>query len=144
VPAVCVLQVIHSPDRRILLNASVEEERRNEIVDIHYLDSGGTNNMSFSFLSRTSIPIPWAQETLPLPRTPPDLAFSADGSKFAMATVCGRVSVWDTRSKVPLKTFMEVPISDNDHLRVQYLQFSSGNLGKEALVFIEVRLIFTF
>jgi hypothetical protein len=135
---------MQSPDRHILLNASVEEEGRNEIVDIHYLDSGGTNSMRFSFLSRMSIPIPWAQETFPLPRTPPDLAFSADGSKFAMAMVCGRVSVWDTRSKVPLKSFMEVPMSDNHHLRVEYLQFSSGNLGKEALVFIEVRLMFTF
>ena len=74
----------------------------------------------------------------------PVLAFSADGSKFAMAMGRGRVSVWDIRSKVPLKTFMEVPKSAYHDRPVQYLQFSSGKLGKEALVFVEVCLMFTF
>jgi len=41
------------------------------------------------------------------------LAFSADGSKFAMAISHGRVPVWDIRSKVPLKTFMEIPEQSN-------------------------------
>ncbi|KIJ93240.1 hypothetical protein K443DRAFT_63351, partial [Laccaria amethystina LaAM-08-1] len=64
----------------------------------------------------------------------PELAFSADGSKFAMNN--GRVSVWDIRSKVPLKTFTGVPKSNYDDGFVQFLQFSSGKLGKEVLVFV--------
>ena len=74
------------------------------------------------------------------PIYPPTLAFSADGFKFAMAMGCGRVSVYDIRSKVPLKTFMEV----NRNRFVQHLRFSSGTLGKEVLVFLVVRLTFTF
>ena len=65
--------------------------------------------------------------------------FSTDGSKFAMATNVGRVSIWDSRSKVPLKTFMVPP----NNRSIQYLQFSSGKLGKEVLVFVAVCLIFT-
>ena len=80
-----------------------------------------------------SIPIP-----IPEPRDfelqEPTLVFSADGSKFAIVTNPGRVSVWNIRSKVPLKTFI-IPECDD----VIYLQFSSGKLGKEVLVFVAVR-----
>ena len=74
----------------------------------------------------------------------PGLAFSADGSKFAIVTNNRRVSVWDIRSQVPLKTFVdsEVP-TFGIPFPVNYLQFS-GNLGKEVLVFVEVCLMFTF
>ena len=73
-----------------------------------------------------------------------ELAFSADGSKFAVAMSHGGpgVSVWDIQSKTPLKTFMEVPKNGNGN-RVN-LQFSSGKSGKEALVFVQVCLMFTF
>jgi len=112
------------------------------MIDIHYLDSGGTNNMNFSFVSRMSIPIPRAPKGFPF-LDPPGHAFSADGSKFAITTNHGRVSVWDTRSKLPLKTFMEVPKFEYAP-PVKYLQFSSGKSGKEVLVFVEVCLTFTF
>ena len=74
-----------------------------------------------------------------------ELAFSADGSKFAMTMSQGdpRVSVWDIRSKTPLKTFMEVPKYGGSRL-VRNLQFSSGKSGKEALVFVEVCPMITF
>ena len=76
---------------------------------------------------------------------PSELAFSADGSKFAMAMSQGDsgVSVWDIRSKTLLKTFVEVPKYGNGR-RVGNLHFSSGKSGKEALVFVEVCLMFTF
>ena len=70
----------------------------------------------------------------------PTLVFSADGSKFAIVTHPGRVSIWDIRSKVPLKTFITVPECNY----VKYLQFSSGKLGKEVLVLVVVCLMFTF
>ena len=80
-----------------------------------------------------------------LPLVTPILTFSADGSKFAMTvTTHGRVSVWNIRNKVPLKTFMEIPKSDFNDVDVRYLQFSSGKLGKEALVVLVVRLMFIF
>ena len=81
------------------------EGGHNEIIDIHYADSGGTNNTNFSFVTRMSIPTPRA----------PELAFSTDGSKFAIAMSSGRVSVWDIQSKVPLKTFIGVPRSKFYH-----------------------------
>ena len=84
-----------------------------------------------------TIPIPGVSEVLPMSLQTPTLAFSPDGSKFAMAMGRGRVSVWDIRSKVPLKTF------GVEGRSVRYLQFSSGQSGKEALVFVEVRLMFT-
>jgi hypothetical protein len=140
----CVLQVILSPDTRILLNADSTIGRNNETVDVHYSDSGGTNKTNFSFVTRMSIPIPRVTETSFIRLQRPELAFSANGSKFVMAMALGRVSVWDVRSKVPLKTFMEAPKSDYDDLRVRYPQFSSGKLGKEVLVFVEVCLMFTF
>ena len=78
----------------------------------------------------------------------PEVAFSADGSKFAMAMDGGRVSVWDIQSKTLLQTSMKVPKSNHVDWRVDFLQFSGGNLGrnlgKEALVFVRVCLMFTF
>ena len=116
-----------------------DTRRRNETIDIHYSDSGGTNNMNFSFVTRMSIPIRWFRGDATLWK--PLLTFSADGSKFAMATDRGGVSVWDNQSKVPLKTFMD---TDYHERPVRYLQFTSGKLGKETLVFVEVRLMFKF
>ena len=86
-----------------------------------------------------SIPIPRGPENSNAYLQNPILVFSADGSKFAVSTNPGRVSVWDIRSKVPLKTFI-FPQCDY----FQYIQFSSGELGKEVLVFVTVRLMFTF
>ena len=57
---------------------------------------------------------------------------------------CGGVSVWDIRSKVPLQTFTESPLPKYTIRYPRFLQFSSGNLGNEILVFVEVRLMFTF
>ena len=112
--------------------------RRNETIDIHYLDSGGT---TFSFVTCMSFPASPAQETLFF--SAPELAFSADGSKFAMASGRGSpgVAVWNIQSKTPLKTFVEVPKYGRFAGR---LQFSSGKSGKEALVFVEVCPMFTF
>jgi len=90
-----------------------------------------------------SIPIPKVPKASRFGLQAPLLAFSVDGSKFAMAMSLGRVSVWDIRSKVPLKTFMEVPKSEYHAQPVQYLQFSGGKLEQEALVFVEVSLMFT-
>ena len=113
------------------------------MIDIHYLDSGGIHNMNFSFITCMSIPIPGLPEGASIFRKPL-LAFSADGSKFAMAMSRGGVSVWDIRSKAALKTFTKVPKFNYYHKPVWYLQFSTGNLGKEVLVFVEVSLMFTF
>ena len=114
--------------------------RRNKMIDIHYLDSGGT---TFSFVTCVSFAAPPAQEEFRL--VAPELAFSADGSKFAKTMSQGGqgVSVWDIQSKTPLKTFMEVPKYSISRL-VCNLQFSSGKSGKEALVFVEVCPMFTF
>ena len=71
----------------------------------------------------------------------PEFAFSADGSKFAMAMGRGGVFVWDIRS-IPLQTFTERPLPERSLQAPRFLQFSSGNLGKEILVFVEVRLTF--
>ena len=130
-----LLPAILSPDRHILLHVDSVDGRHNDTIDIHYSHSGGTNNfINFSFVTRISIPVP---DISPLYRqVPVALAFSSDGSKFAMTMACSRVSVWDIRSKVPLKTFREAPNSGF----VRHLQFSSGKLGKEVLIFVEVRL----
>ena len=115
----------------------MESYRPNETIDIHYLDPGGTN---LSFVTRMSIPFLSVE---PFHTNPPELAFSADGSKFAMGMGCGGMSVWSIQSKVPLQTFIEV-LSIKRFIQPQrFLQFSSGNLGKEILVFVEVCLMFT-
>ena len=110
------------------------------MIDIHYLDSGGT---TFSFVTCISFPAPMAQAGDLIYQ--PELAFSTNGSKFAMAMSQGGpgVSVWDIQSKTPIKTFVEVPKYRNSR-RVENLQFSSGKSGKEALVFVEVCPMFTF
>ena len=111
------------------------------MIDLHYLDSGGT---TFSFVTCISFPAPTTQEGHLV--FEPELAFSADGSKFAMAMSQGGpgVSVWDIQSKTPLKTFVEVPKYGDGRRAIGYLQFSSGKSGKEALVFVEVCPMFTF
>ena len=118
----------------------MEEDQRNETIDIYYLDSDGT---TFSFVTCISFPAPTPRERNLL--FDPELAFSADGSKFAMAMSQRGpgVSVWDIQSKTPLKTFVEVPKYGNGR-RVGNLHFSSGKSGKEALVFVEVCPMFTF
>ena len=109
------------------------------MIDLYYLDSGGT---TFSFVTSMSFPGPTIESHFFFQ---PDIAFSADGSKFAMAmSQCDPgVSVWDIQNKTPLKTFTEVP-KNGDLRHVGNLQFSSGKSGKEALVFVEVCLMFTF
>ena len=109
--------------------------RNNDTIDIHYLDPGGTN---FSFVTRISIPFLSVTSLI----EPPELAFSADGSKFAMGMDCSGVSAWSIQSKVPLQTFMEVFKPRYQPRR--WLQFSCGNSEKEILVFVEVCLMFTF
>jgi WD40 repeat protein len=96
--------------------------------------------MKFSFVTHMSIPISWVEDLdiKIINLRYPELAFSTDGSKFAIVINGNRVSVWDIQSKVPLKTFMEFPKPDPDDPPVQYLQFSSGNSEKEVLVFIGV------
>ena len=105
---------------------------------IHCSDSGDTNS---SFVTCISIPISEVPEDVEFDLQAPLLVLSADGSKFAIATNVGRVTVWDIRSKFPSWTFV-LPQSD-DHA-IRYLQFSSGKLGKEVLVFVTVCLVFTF
>ena len=108
----------------------------NEMVDVHYLDPGGTK---FSLVGRLSIPV--TETVHNFPEAP---AFSADGSKFAMGLACGGVSVWNVRNKVPLQTFTEVLCPWQKAMPYRrLLQFSSGNSGKEFLVFVEVCLMFT-
>ena len=121
---------------RILLNVDMTDRRRNEILDIHYLDSGRTN---FSPVSCLSMPVPGT----PL-YAPPEVAFSTDGSKFAVAVAFGGMSVWDIRNKFPFQILMELHWPKNVRQRLYCPRFSSGNLGKEILVFAEVRLMFTF
>jgi len=91
-----------------------------------------------------SIPIPKCRLDSDDNLRAPELAFSADGSKFAIVMNSNRVSVWDIRSQLPLKTFIEVPKFGKFPSPVQCLQFSSGKLGKEVLAFVEVCLMFTF
>ena len=140
----------------------LKDSRQNETIDVHYLDPGGTN---FSFVTRMSIPhgtcisiphvtrmsiphvtcmsIPYYGATL-RSVNPPELAFSANGSKFAMEMPRGGVSVWNIQSKAPLQTFTETPLPEVLDKPQRFFQFSSGNLGKEILVFVEVCLMFTF
>ena len=132
-----VLQGTLSPDTRILLNADMNGNRHNETIDVHYLDPGGT---SFSFVTRMSIP-PLKVTSL---RGPSELAFSPDGSKFAMGMASCGVSVWNIQSKVPLQTFTKDPRPGVVFQSRRLFQFTSGNFGKEILVFAEVRLMFTF
>jgi WD40 repeat protein len=61
-------------------------------------------------------------------------AFSADGSKFAVAANDGTVSVWDVRNKIPVM----VKGPNHDEGTVVSLKFSSGALGREILALMEV------
>ena len=128
-----IIQVVRSPGRRILLNA----DQSNETIDIFYSGTGDTNNMDFSFVTRVSIPNPKGTNRKERLFDPPTLVFSAEGTKFAAGTADGVVSVWEVRSKIPLKIF-KVDVARDVPRRPTYLQFSSGILGKEVLVFMEV------
>ena len=134
----CSHKVRLSPDTCILLNMDLTNIQHNDTIDIHYLDPDGTN---FSFV--THISIPHLMEEIHIRIDSPSLAFSANGSKFAMGTARSGVSVWDIRNKVPLRRFTS-ELTKANNLPPRPLQFSSGNLGKEILVFVEVRLMFTF
>ena len=112
------------------------------MFDIHYSDSGGTSNMNFSFIKRMSVPTPESPGAHIF--CGPLFAFSADGSKFAMAWGRGGGLVWDIRSRVPLKALMEDSKYNHDNGYVRRLQFSSGKLGKEVLVLLEVRQMLIF
>jgi len=68
----------------------------------------------------------------------PLLAFSADGTKFAAGTIDGVVSVWDVRSKIPLKVFEVDVVKSFPQWQLQCLQFSSGIPDREVLVFLTV------
>ncbi|EDR01123.1 uncharacterized protein LACBIDRAFT_312432 [Laccaria bicolor S238N-H82] len=132
--------VTQSPDRNILL--SVAGQLGAEKINIFYSDSGDANNKDFSFVTNVSIPkLANAYGQLP-PMGPPVvvLEFSADGSKFAMATSDGVMSVYDVRSQIPLlvlavekQRFVNEPIT--------FLKFSKGILGREVLVFMENALL---
>ena len=99
--------------------------------------------MDFSFVTHVSIPNPKGINRkrggeLGLP----SLAFSADGTKFAAGAVDGVVSVWDVRSKIPLKVF-ETDGPKYAPRFPRHLQFNSGILGREVLVFMEVSRFFS-
>jgi len=106
--------------------------------------------MDFSFVTHVSIPNPnGTNRKRANAFGAPLLAFSADGTKFAAGTADGVVSVWDVRSKIPLKVY-KVDVSSvmnngNDMIQspIRYLQFSSGILGREVLVFMEVSWCFS-
>jgi len=95
--------------------------------------------MDFSFI--THVPIPNRNGTNRKEERllgAPLIAFSADGTKFAAGTADGVVSVWDVRSKIPLKVF-ELDVPRNIlQWPIWDLQFSSGISGREVLVFMEV------
>ncbi|KAF7312701.1 DUF2415 domain-containing protein [Mycena indigotica] len=88
-----------SPDGRTLLSVGDSSK-----IYLHRLTGGG-------YVTATSI------ATLTLPPTPPNpnaspalvasfsTAFSADGSKYAVASQEGFVAIWDVRSTRPLKVF---------------------------------------
>ena len=78
------------------------------------------------------VPIPDTKPSCRWFHPPP--AFSANGSKFAVIAYDGTMCVWDFRNKIPLM----VKEPDRYERRVDYLKFSSGNLGREVLAFLEV------
>ena len=91
----------------------------------------GTANTGFNFV--TQAPIPDTKPIIPYRWSYPPHAFSADGSKFAVAANNGMVCVWDVRNKIPLMVK-----ETNCGAMVAFLQFSSGTLGREVLAFTEV------
>jgi WD40 repeat protein len=133
-----IIQVVLSPDRRILLNA----DRDSGTINVFYSGTGDTDNMDFSYVTHFSIPNPKGTNRRRDWHRSPLLAFSADGAKFASVTGDGVVLVWDVRSKIPLKVFEAVP--RDRQWPISHLQFSSGILGREVLVFTEVSSCFSF
>jgi WD40 repeat protein len=129
----CIIQVVLSPDRHILLHAN----QNSETIDVFYSGTGDTDNMDFSFVTHVSIPNPKGTNRKDERHGPPRIAFSADGAKFAALTSDGVVWVWDVRSKIPLKVF-EADVPRDSQRPISGLQFSSGILGREVLVFKEV------
>ena len=97
------------------------------------------DNLDFSFISQVLIPNPNGADREGARARAPLLAFSADGTKFAAGTDDGVVSVWDVRSKTLLKVFeVDVPedVLSLPTPYLQFLQFSSGIIGREVLAFI--------
>lgn len=94
-----------SPNHPVLLDADMDTE-----IMTLLLNSGSddANNMDVSSVIKVSLPNPNSatkhNEDIHVKKLL--LAFSADGSKFATATADGRVSIWDVRSKAPLKVFL--------------------------------------
>ena len=94
--------------------------------------------MDFSFVTHVTIPNHVGNNRKRLGAL--SLVFSADGTKFAAGTDDGVVSVWDVRSKIPLKVYeVDVP-RDVPHGQwpIWSLQFSSGISGREVLMFVVV------
>ena len=98
-----------------------------EVIAMLHSSSADTG---FDFV--TQLPIPFTTPKSDLLSIAP--AFSADGSKFAVAAKDGTVSVWDIQNKIPLM----VKECNPDLQDVDSLQFSSGTLGREVLAFTEV------
>ena len=111
-----------SPDGRI---AGVRLQE--EVVAMLYSSSA---NAGFDLV--TGLPLYFTPPKFALNPLPP--AFSADGSKFAVAARDGTVSLWDLRNTHPL---MVKEPSRQLHL-VHSLQFSSGTSGREILALTEV------
>ena len=93
----------------------------------------GLANTGFNFV--TQVPIPDTKPIIPYRLSYPPPAFSADGSKFAVAANDGTLSVWDVRNQISLR--VKEPNRDV-RTTVAFLQFSSGTLGREVLAFTEV------
>ena len=92
----------------------------------------GLAKTGFNFV--TQVPSPDTKPIIPYPWSYLSPTFSADGSKLAVATKDGTVSVWDVRDKIPLM----VKEPDRDVRRtVASLEFSSGILGREVLALLE-------
>ena len=91
-----------------------------------------SNSADTGFDLVTQLPIPFTTPKSNISIVPP--AFSADGSKFAVAAEDGSVVVWDVRNKIP---FM-VKEPNPDVYDVGSLHFSGGILGREVLAFTEV------
>jgi len=135
--------VISYNNQPVLLDADVDNEIMTLILNF---GSGDADNMDVSSVIQVSLPNPNSiterNEDIHVKKVL--LAFSADGSKFATATADGRVSIWDVRSKAPLKVFLvdvSRRYSSSWFQPVLLLQFSGGILGKEVLVFMEVSLM---
>ena len=92
------------------------------------------SNTGFNLVTQVPIPVT-NTKTMPYRWSLPPPAFSANGSKFAVAAYDGTVSVFDVRNKTPLT--VKEPDRDVSH-SVASLKFSSGIFGREVLAFTEV------